>query len=86
MNALVDHKAFADAAPSVSLFGFKGHQIRVVMIGGEPWFVGRDACEPLFDIPPSENTGFPIGSKHLTTLRSFGFGQVTTTTATCSRD
>jgi prophage antirepressor-like protein len=48
MNALVDHKAFAAATPAVSLFDFKGHQIRVVMIGGEPWFVARDVGSVLY--------------------------------------
>ena len=45
MNAIVDHSAFALSATAdtaVSLFDFKGHQIRVVMIDGEPWFVARD--------------------------------------------
>lgn len=51
MNALVDHKAFAAATPAtpdVSLFDFKGHQIRVVTIGGEPWFVGSDVLNILY--------------------------------------
>ena len=56
MNALVDHKAFAAAttvSPDVSLFDLKGHQIRVVTIGGEPWFAGHDICSTLA-IGPSE--------------------------------
>lgn len=26
---------------------FEGHRVRVVMIDGEPWFVGKDVCETL---------------------------------------
>ncbi len=44
---MAHHKAFAAAAPDVSLFDFKGHQIRVVTIGGEPWFVAKDALKVL---------------------------------------
>lgn len=58
MNALVDHKAFASpadaaatsASTAVSLFDFKGHQIRVVEIDAEPWFVAVDLYSILYGV------------------------------------
>lgn len=32
---------------SVSLYNFHGHDVRVVMIGGDPWFVAADVCRAL---------------------------------------
>nr|WP_280519946.1 BRO family protein [Rhizobium cremeum] len=32
------------------MFDFKGHQIRVVTIGGEPWFVAKDLYEILYGV------------------------------------
>ena len=32
---------------SLQLFDFKGKQVRVVIIDGEPWFVAKDVCERL---------------------------------------
>lgn len=32
---------------NVSLFNFKGHEVRVVEIDGEPWFVAADVCKAL---------------------------------------
>lgn len=31
----------------MSLFDFGGHQVRVVKIDGEPWFVAKGVCEAL---------------------------------------
>jgi prophage antirepressor-like protein len=37
----------SNANQNVSLFDFNGHNVRVVEIAGEPWFVARDVCAAL---------------------------------------
>ena len=41
MNAIVR----IPAAPAISIFRFDNHDIRVVEIDGQPWFVGADVCK-----------------------------------------
>ena len=42
-----DHKAVAQIDESLEMFDFGGHNVRVVLQGGEPWFVLKDVCDVL---------------------------------------
>lgn len=44
------------AAPVISLFNFKGNDVRVVTLAGEPWHVAADVCECL-DLRPAPSNG-----------------------------
>jgi prophage antirepressor-like protein len=37
----------SNANNKLSLFDFQGHNIRVIIRDGEPWFVAKDVCEAL---------------------------------------
>lgn len=36
-----------DQSKEVSIFKFENHELRAKMVNGEPWFVGKDACQML---------------------------------------
>lgn len=50
-------------ANDVSLFNFKGHEIRTMVIDGEPWFIAGDLCAAL---------GLPTGKGSGRWLRGYG--------------
>jgi prophage antirepressor-like protein len=37
----------SDTNNNLSLFNFQGHNIRIIIRNGEPWFVAKDVCEVL---------------------------------------
>ncbi|KAA6490795.1 hypothetical protein DXT98_01135 [Agrobacterium sp. ICMP 7243] len=50
-------------AHDVSLFNFKGHELRTMVIDGEPWFIAGDLCAAL---------GLPTGKGSGRWLRGYG--------------
>ena len=50
---------------NTSLFNFKGHDVRTVEIGGQPWFVGADVCDCLGLRPAPSNGSYQNHHKRL---------------------